>query len=166
MQRAGWHDYADGIEVVLLDGYGRPGARIASLAHSDPTVRRAQFRVADGERASGSLARAFIAGKIANMRVGLLRVGRGSVDPVLVGAAETLAIARMVLADAGSREEMLGHEGSATREYFRGRGRSSRPTGDLPRGNDGHRRTRERDALIRVHAASAGGRGGAGDRRA
>ena len=110
----------DGIDVVLLDGHGGPGARIASLAHSDPTGRRAQYRVADDERAAGSLARAFVDGKIANMRVGLLRVGRGAVDPVVAAAAETLAITRMVLADAGSRDEMLGHEGSATREYFRG----------------------------------------------
>ena len=156
----------DGIDVVLLDGHGGPGARIASLAHSDPTGRRAQYRVADDERAAGSLARAFVDGKIANMRVGLLRVGRGAVDPVVAAAAETLAITRMVLADAGSRDEMLGHEGSATREYFRGLravipsewGFTARDKATAGPG--------ERDALVRVHAARAGGRGGAGDGRA
>jgi CRISPR-associated protein Cas1 len=110
----------EGVDVILLDEYGGPGGRLASLAHSDPSVRRAQYRVADDERASAELARAFIDGKIANMRVALLRSGRRVPDSVTASAAETLAITRLVLHDAASREEMLGHEGSATREYFRG----------------------------------------------
>lgn len=92
----------------------------SQFPHSDPTVRRAQYRLADEERSAASLARSFVDGKIANMRVGLLRLGRSAVDPAVASAAETLAITRMVLADVSSREEMLGHEGSATRGYFRG----------------------------------------------
>jgi CRISP-associated protein Cas1 len=38
----------------------------------------------------------------------------------VTSVAETLAITRLVLQDAATREEMLGHEGMATREYFRG----------------------------------------------
>jgi CRISP-associated protein Cas1 len=110
----------EGVDVILLDEYGGPGGRLESLAHSDPSVRRAQYRVADDERASRELARAFIDGKIANMRVALLRSGRRVPDPVTTSAAETLAITRLLLQDAASREEMLGHEGAATREYFRG----------------------------------------------
>ena len=110
----------EGIEVVLLDEHGGPGGRLASLAHSDPTVRRAQYKLADDERAAASLARMFIDGKIANMRVALLRSGRRVPDQVLASTAETLAITRLVLQDAKSRDEMLGHEGMATREYFRG----------------------------------------------
>jgi CRISP-associated protein Cas1 len=53
------------------------------------------------------------------MRTGLLRSGRSVPGPVAAGAAETLAITRLVLADASAREQMLGHEGTATREYFR-----------------------------------------------
>jgi CRISPR-associated protein Cas1 len=74
--------------------------------------------VADDGPASAGLARAFIDGKIASMRVGLLHAGRAA-DPVVTGVAETLAITRLVLAGASSRDVMLGHEGSATREYFR-----------------------------------------------
>ncbi|HLI39919.1 MAG TPA: CRISPR-associated endonuclease Cas1 [Streptosporangiaceae bacterium] len=115
MQRA----VRDGIDVMLLDDHGGPGGRLTSLEHSDPTARRAQYRAADDERAARELARAFVDGKIANMRVSLLRAGRRGPDPVVTSAAETLAITRLVLADAASYEEILGHEGSATREYFR-----------------------------------------------
>jgi CRISPR-associated protein Cas1 len=52
------------------------------------------------------------------MRVGLLRAGRVP-DPVVTDAAETLAITRLVLADAATYQELLGHEGMASREYFR-----------------------------------------------
>jgi CRISPR-associated protein Cas1 len=108
-----------GIDVTLMDDRGGPSGRLTSLANSDPTARRAQYRIADDDRAALGLARTFIDGKIANMRVSLLRAGRREPDPVVTGAAETLAITRLVLADAASREEILGHEGTATREYFR-----------------------------------------------
>jgi CRISP-associated protein Cas1 len=109
----------DGIDVILLDEHGGPGGRLTSLAHSDPTARRAQYRIADNESAALTLARAFVDGKIANMRVSLLRAGRRVPDPLVTSAAETLAITRLVLADAISYDAVLGHEGSATREYFR-----------------------------------------------
>ena len=109
----------DGIDVMLLDEHGGPGGRLASLANSDPTARRAQYRAADDEGAASELARAFVDGKIANMRVSLLRAGRRGPDPEVSSAAETLAITRLVLGEVASYEEILGHEGTATREYFR-----------------------------------------------
>jgi len=109
----------DGIDVMLLDEHGGPGGRLASLAHSDPAARRAQYRAADDEAFGHGLVRAFIDGKIANMRTGLLRAGRRVPDPAVTSAAETLAITRLMLADAVSYDELLGHEGMASREYFR-----------------------------------------------
>ena len=47
--------------------------------------------------AARELARAFVDGKIANMRVALLRAGRRGPDPVVASVAETLAITRLVL---------------------------------------------------------------------
>jgi CRISP-associated protein Cas1 len=52
------------------------------------------------------------------MRVGLLRADRREPDPVRADVAATLEVARLVLADASSIEEVMGHEGMATREYF------------------------------------------------
>jgi CRISPR-associated protein Cas1 len=82
-------------------------------------VRRAQYRAADDERLVRERARTFVDGKIANMRVSLLRASRRVPDPAVTGIAETLAISRLVLGDATSYDQILGYEGSATREYFR-----------------------------------------------
>jgi CRISPR-associated protein Cas1 len=108
-----------GIDVVVLSGSGTPGGRLSSLAHSDPTARRAQYRLADDPRRALELARSFVDGKIANMRVGLLRADRRAPDPARTDVAATLEVTRLVLADASSIEEVMGHEGMATREYFR-----------------------------------------------
>jgi CRISPR associated protein Cas1/Reverse transcriptase (RNA-dependent DNA polymerase) len=107
----------DGIDVMLLDEHGGPGGRLASLAHSDPTARRAQYRAADDEVFTRDLVRAFVDGKIANMRVALLRTARRVPAEVTVSAAETLAITRLVLADAKSCDELPGYEGTASREW-------------------------------------------------
>lgn len=83
----------NGIDVVLLDEHGGPGGRLASLECTDPTARRAQYRAADDGPAARELARCFVDGKIANMRVALLRADRRGPDPVRADVAETLAAA-------------------------------------------------------------------------
>jgi len=90
-----------------------------ALAQTDPTARRAQYRMADDVPASRELARAFVDGKIVNMRVALLRASRRAPDPARKDIAETLALTRLLLPDAESIEEIMGHEGMASREYFR-----------------------------------------------
>jgi CRISPR-associated protein Cas1 len=109
----------DGIDVIMLTEHGGPGGRLASLACTDATARRAQYRAADDDHESRELAKAFAGGKIANMRVCLLRAARRVPDLVVTSAAETLAITRLVLADAASYDQVLGYEGTASREYFR-----------------------------------------------
>lgn len=109
-----------GIDVVLLTEQGAPGGRLSSLESTDPTTRRAQYRAADDRTRSLELARGFVDGKIANMRVALLRADRRSHDPARVDIADSLEVARLLLADAGSLDEVMGHEGMASREYFRG----------------------------------------------
>jgi hypothetical protein len=52
------------------------------------------------------------------MRVALLCAGRRGPTPELTSTAETLAATRLRLADTSSYEEILGHEGSATRGCF------------------------------------------------
>jgi CRISPR-associated protein Cas1 len=110
---------ASGIDVVLLGEFGGPGGRLASLESTDPTARRAQYKMAGDRPAARELARTFTDGKIANMRVALLRARRRMPDPVLADVAGTLAATRLVLAGADSIEKIMGHEGMASREYFR-----------------------------------------------
>lgn len=109
-----------GIDVVLLTEAGQPGGRLQSVAHTDPTTRRAQYRAADDAGRCLELARSFVDGKIANLRVALLRADRRAPDQVRADVAETLEAARLVLPDAVSLDEVRGHEGIASREYFRG----------------------------------------------
>jgi CRISPR-associated protein Cas1 len=108
-----------GIDVVLLTEHGQPGGRLQALAHTDPTVRRAQYRAADDPGRSLDLARRFVDGKLANLRAGLLRADRRQPDPIRTGITETLEVTRLVLADATSLDELRGYEGTASREYFR-----------------------------------------------
>lgn len=109
----------DGIEVVLIDESGGPGGRLVPLDCGDATVRRAQYRLADDAPATRTLASAFVDGKIANMRVALLRANRRSPDADVVAVADALGQSRLALAGASSYDEILGYEGSATRQYFR-----------------------------------------------
>jgi CRISPR-associated protein Cas1 len=103
----------------MLSEHGSPGGRLTSLACTDATARRVQYRAADDEHSARELAKAFVDGKVANMRVSLLRASRRVPDPAVTSAAETLAITRLVLGDATSYDQILGHEGTASREYFR-----------------------------------------------
>ena len=80
--------------------HGGFGGRLTSLACTDASARHAPYRAADDERASRALARGFVDGKIANMRISLLRAGRRVPDPVVTGAAGALAITRLILDDA------------------------------------------------------------------
>ncbi|MEV0359407.1 CRISPR-associated endonuclease Cas1 [Nocardia sp. NPDC050697] len=71
-----------GIDVVLLSENGTLGGRLSSPLTSDPSARRAQYRAADDDRRAKTLATAFVAGKVDNLRVSLLRIARRADDPI------------------------------------------------------------------------------------
>ncbi|MGW5219903.1 CRISPR-associated endonuclease Cas1 [Nocardia sp. NPDC004085] len=116
-----------GIDVVLLSENGTLGGRIAAPMTSDPTARRAQYRAADDERRAKTLATAFVAGKLDNLRVSLLRIARRADDPVAAAAAQQLTDAADALAETTSLSEVLGIEGSASRDYFQSVARMADP---------------------------------------
>lgn len=116
-----------GIEVVLLHENGTLGTRMTAPCSSDPTVRRAQFRAADNERDALRLAKAFVAGKVGNLRVALLRIARREDDATAAEAASRLAACGDAIDDAVSLEVVLGHEGTASRDYFQAVGRMADP---------------------------------------
>ncbi|MEU4376716.1 CRISPR-associated endonuclease Cas1 [Pseudonocardia alni] len=113
-----------GIEVVLLTEHGAPAGRLSGPLTSDPTVRRAQYRTADDDADSRRIAAQFVAGKIDNMRVSLLRFARRNDDVAASTGADRLRSARDSLATAITHGQLLGMEGAATREYFQSAARS------------------------------------------
>ena len=107
-----------GIEVVLLTEQGTLGTRLAPVTSSDPQVRRAQYQTADDDRRCLRLAGSFVDGKVNNLRVALLRAARREDDMMAATAADLLARLLDKLPGAGNLNEVLGVEGTASREYF------------------------------------------------
>ncbi|WP_433678304.1 CRISPR-associated endonuclease Cas1 [Nocardia sp. CA-119907] len=116
-----------GIEVVLLSENGTLGGRLCGPLSSDPTARRAQYRTADDPRRALTLASGFVAGKVDNLRVSLLRTARRADDAVAAAAADRLSGCADTLRAVNSLEEVLGIEGAAARDYFQSVGRMADP---------------------------------------
>ncbi len=109
-----------GIELTWLYEDGQHSARVAGLDGTDPELRLAQYRTADDDRRALRIARHLVAGKITNMRVGLLRAARTQQAPELADRHSRLAAARQSALTADNTAELMGYEGSATRDYFAG----------------------------------------------
>ncbi|RKN33826.1 CRISPR-associated endonuclease Cas1 [Micromonospora musae] len=107
-----------GIELAWLYEDGRHAARVSGLDGTDPELRLAQYRAAGDDRRALRIARQMVAGKVTNMRVGLLRAARAQQAPELAERQARLAAARQSALAADSAAELMGYEGSATRGYF------------------------------------------------
>lgn len=130
-----------GIDVVLLEETGRYVGRVQPAEAGNVHVRRAQHRASAKPAQALRFARAIVIGKIQNMRVMLLRIGRRRDDDLLRAAVAQLEGARVAALGAQTLPVLLGHEGAATRAYFqswqdvldeewRFRGRARRPPPD------------------------------------
>jgi CRISPR-associated protein Cas1 len=113
----------DGIDLVWLFDDGRYAGGLDRLERGDPELRLAQYRVADDNHRALRLAHGFVAGKITNLRVGMLRAARGRDQPELAEHSGRLESARRSALRAGSRMELMGCEGAASRDYFDALGR-------------------------------------------
>jgi CRISPR-associated protein Cas1 len=82
---------AEDIELIWLDDDGRYSGRLTRLEHGDAELRLAQYRAASDERVALRIARHLVAGKITNMRVGLLRAARNRDQPDLAEHSNRLA---------------------------------------------------------------------------
>jgi CRISP-associated protein Cas1 len=113
----------DDIRLIWLDDTGRYAGRLATLEGGDIEVRLAQYRAAGQDRTALRLARHFVAGKITNMRVGLLRAARAQHQADLADHSSRLAALRQAALAATNHTEIMGYEGAATRDYFDAFGR-------------------------------------------
>jgi CRISP-associated protein Cas1 len=109
-----------GIALSFLTEHGRHLADVVGAPSGNVLLRRAQYRRADDLAASAALARAFVAGKIANARHVLRRAAReGAVDVATVeAAADTLTHRLRALASADNLDTVRGLEGESAAQYF------------------------------------------------
>lgn len=108
-------------------------------------LRRRQFGMAESADDRVRIARAMVAGKIANSRTLLRRNSAGLSESTL----RMLAALRAKARTAGSIETLLGIEGSAARVYFEGLATALRPSaeGDTAFDFDGRNRRPPRDPV-------------------
>jgi len=108
-----------GIGLSYYTEYGRFLARVQGKQTGNVLLRRAQYRWADDNERSVSIARLMVAAKIANGRSVLLREMRNHGETaILKDAASRLAISLRRMRHAKTVEEAMGVEGDAAKVYF------------------------------------------------
>lgn len=111
-----------GVSLSFLSENGRFMARVTGRVSGNVLLRRRQYRVADSERESLSIAVNCILAKIANCRTVLLRALRDHEDVINVkpvtAAAAALEVALRMAERCQSSETLRGIEGDAARAYF------------------------------------------------
>ncbi|MBI5766838.1 MAG: type I-C CRISPR-associated endonuclease Cas1 [Verrucomicrobia bacterium] len=109
-----------GIAVSFLTEFGRHLADVVGAPSGNVLLRRTQYRRADDPAASAALARAFVAGKIANTRHVLRRAAReGAADAAPIEATADVLTHRLhALATADNLDTVRGLEGESAAQYF------------------------------------------------
>ena len=111
-----------GVALSFLTEYGRFLARVQGPVSGNVVLRRAQYRWADDEARSASIARWVVTGKVANCRTVLLRGARERPGGEGVGELEQAAqrLGRLLEDVRGSTsvDAVRGLEGDAARTYF------------------------------------------------
>jgi CRISPR-associated protein Cas1 len=111
-----------GVAISFLTSWGKFQARVTGFTAGNVLLRRQQYRLADDEPASVTIARAFLIGKIANTRTSLLRQIRDQPNRVgqnqLQAAADRMAQTVNDLAAATTLDQLRGLEGDCAAVYF------------------------------------------------
>jgi CRISP-associated protein Cas1 len=134
---------ASEVELVFLSRRGTYlGQAWAAAAEHRIGRLRAQLSVADDPARALPFARAVVDAKIRKQLVLLQRLARRDNSEIVSGATGQIGELAAMLPECGTRDELMGIEGAAAREYFsalgqimpeglRFTGRSRRPPGDL-----------------------------------
>lgn len=98
------------------------GAHIGMFAGPSGGVQRRirQYRGLSDDKVALALARRIVAAKVENQLRHLLRASRAEADvrAALQGSLDTMRASLRGAVRAGSRDELIGHEGAAARAYF------------------------------------------------
>jgi len=110
------------VALSFLTEHGRFLARVQGPVNGNVLLRREQYRKADEEEATASIARAAVMAKIANCRTLVLRGTREHEDPNAVQALDAAAarLARILtsLDKATTADAVRGFEGEGASVYF------------------------------------------------
>jgi CRISPR-associated protein Cas1 len=106
------------VAVSFLTENGRFLARVQGPIHGNVLLRREQYRRADDESASTTIARSILLAKIANSRTSLLRAAREHPSQTLDAASLQLGQSLRMTELACSLDSLRGLEGDAARTYF------------------------------------------------
>lgn len=108
-----------GIGLSFYSEYGKFLARVLGRQTGNVLLRRTQYRWADDQEKSISIARIMVGSKIANCRSVLLREIRNHGDNILLTkSAEKLSNNLQRSRTASSNEQLMGIEGEAAAIYF------------------------------------------------
>lgn len=109
-----------GVDTVLLSHRGRYRGRLVGSLSGNVRLRLAQYRMLTEDAAALDLARRFVAAKIANQRVQLMRSARrhGESDGLARGRIALRASA-LRLSTCETLDAVRGCEGAASAAYFR-----------------------------------------------
>jgi CRISPR-associated protein Cas1 len=111
-----------GVTIAFLSEYGRFLARVVGPVNGNVLLRREQYRRADDEQATLSIASAIIAAKVLNGRTSILRALRDRPDAAGADSLEQTAgrLASLVrqLRSCVTLDEARGIEGASARETF------------------------------------------------
>ncbi len=108
-----------GIGLAFYTEWGKFLARVQGKQTGNVLLRRTQYRWADDESKSLSIARLMVAAKVTNSRAVLMREIRNHGDNEPLGfVVKKLATSLRRVKCSASIEEMMGMEGDAARAYF------------------------------------------------
>ncbi len=114
----------EGVPVVFLSAYGRYHGALTPQISRNSILRRAQHRGADDPTQCLTFSKAFVRGKLANMRMMLQRRKWQAPDATDTGLAPLIDSIRTVqamekrIAEATGLPELLGLEGNGSAAYF------------------------------------------------
>ncbi len=110
------------VALSFISEGGKFLGKVSGSVSGNVLLRRKQYRIADDEEVSRSLAKLFVAGKVANSKSVLQRAIRDHQEVVntvvLEKAVITLANKQKQLMRAKSANELRGYEGESAMTYF------------------------------------------------
>ena len=112
------HCAEHGVAVSWLTENGRFLASMHGPVRGNVLLRREQYRKADSDEASATVARAVVIGKVTNCRTVLLRAARDYPHAQLDAACDQLARCLMRLRESLPLNVIRGLEGEAANAYF------------------------------------------------